>query len=67
LNGVRRDRAYQSLSNTSGLQLPQRQPVPALDLLATAAINAQLVWNWVLSISKFSLQQAQAVAGTWEV
>jgi hypothetical protein len=40
-------------------------PVPALDLLATAAINAQLVMELgAVYQQKFSLEQAQTVAGT---
>jgi uncharacterized protein len=40
-------------------------PVPALDLLATAAINAQLVVELgSIYQQKFSFQQAQTVAGT---
>ncbi len=40
-------------------------PVPALDLLATAAINAQLVVELGnIYQQKFSFQQAQTVAGT---
>ncbi len=40
-------------------------PVPALDLLAAGAINAQLIMDLSkVYQQKFSLQQAQAVAGT---
>ena len=67
LNGVRRDRAlpvieqYQWIAATAAFA----NPVPALDLLATAAINAQLVMELGgIYRQKFSLQQAQAVAGT---
>ncbi len=39
-------------------------PVPALDLLATAAVNAQMVIDLgAIYQQKFSLQQAQAAAG----
>ncbi len=39
-------------------------PVPALDLLATAAVNAQMVVDLgAIYQQKFSLQQAQAAAG----
>lgn len=67
LNGVRRDRAlpvieqYQWIAAAAAFA----NPVPALDLLATAAINAQLVMELGgIYQQKFSLQQAQAVAGT---
>ena len=67
LNGVRRDRAlpvieqYQWIAATAAFA----NPVPALDLLATAAINAQLVMELGgIYQQKFSLQQAQSVAGT---
>lgn len=67
LNEVRRDRAlpvieqYQWIAAAAAFA----NPVPALDLLATAAINAQLVMELGdISQQKFSLQQAQAVAGT---
>lgn len=40
-------------------------PVPALDILATAAINAQMVMDLGnIYQQKFSLEQAQTVAGT---
>lgn len=67
LNQVRRDRAlplveqYQWIAAAAAFA----NPVPALDLLATAAINAQLVIELgAIYQQKFSLQQAQAVAGT---
>jgi GTPase SAR1 family protein len=67
LNGVRRDRAlpvieqYQWIAAAAAFA----NPVPALDLLATAAINAQLVMDLgSIYQQKFSLQQAQTVAGT---
>lgn len=67
LNGVRRDRAlpiieqYQWITAAAAFA----NPVPALDLLATAAINAQLVVDLGgIYQQKFSLQQAQTVAGT---
>lgn len=67
LNGVRRDRAlpvieqYQWIAAAAAFA----NPVPALDLLATVAINAQLVMELGgIYQQKFSLQQAQAVAGT---
>lgn len=67
LNGIRRDRAlplveqYQWIAAAAAFA----NPVPALDLLATAAINAQLVIELgAIYQQKFSLQQAQEVAGT---
>jgi len=67
LNRLRRDRAlplveqYQWIAAAAAFA----NPVPALDLLATAAINAQLVIELgAIYQQKFSLQQAQEVAGT---
>ncbi|MBW4638727.1 MAG: DUF697 domain-containing protein [Gloeocapsa sp. UFS-A4-WI-NPMV-4B04] len=67
LNQVRRDRAlpiieqYQWIAAAAAFA----NPVPALDLLATAAINAQLVMDLGgIYQQRFSLQQAQTVAGT---
>lgn len=67
LNIVRRDRAtpiieqYQWIAAAAAFA----NPVPALDLLATAAINAQLVVELGnIYQQKFSFQQAQTVAGT---
>lgn len=67
LNQVRSDRAmpvveqYQWIAAAAAFA----NPVPALDLLATAAINAQLVVELgAIYQQKLSLQQAQAVAGT---
>ena len=67
LNQVRRDRAlpiieqYQWIVAATALA----NPVPALDLLATAAINAQLIIDLgVVYQQKFSLQQAQTIAST---
>lgn len=67
LNAVRRDRAlpiieqYQWIAAAAAFA----NPVPALDLLATAAINAQLVVELSnIYQQKLSLQQAQTVAGT---
>ena len=67
MNGLRRDRAvpvieqYQWIAAAAAFA----NPVPALDLLATAAINAQLVMELGgIYQQKFSLEQAQAVAGT---
>lgn len=67
LNGVRRDRALPAIEQFQWIAAATAgaNPVPALDLLATAAINAQLVMD-LASIyqQKFSLSQAQTVAGT---
>ena len=67
LNQVRRDRAlpiieqYQWIVAATALA----NPVPALDLLATAAINAQLIIDLgAVYQQKFSLQQAQTIATT---
>ena len=67
LNQVRRSSAlpvieqYQWIAAAAAFA----NPVPALDLLATGAINAQLVIDLSgIYQQKFSLQQAQLVAGT---
>lgn len=67
LNGTRRDRAtpvieqYQWIAAAAAFA----NPVPALDILATAAINAQMVMDLGNTYQqKFSLEQAQTVAGT---
>lgn len=67
LNQVRRDRAlpvmeqYQWIAAAAAFA----NPVPALDLLATAAINAQMVMDLgAIYQQKFSFQQAQTTAGT---
>ena len=67
LNKVRRDRAlpvieqYQWIAAAAAFA----NPVPALDLLATAAISAQVVTDLgEIYQQKFSLQQAQAAAKT---
>ncbi|MEH1834543.1 MAG: DUF697 domain-containing protein [Nostoc sp.] len=67
LNGTRRDRAtpiieqYQWIAAAAAFA----NPVPALDILATAAINAQMVMDLGnIYQQKFSLEQAQIVAGT---
>jgi hypothetical protein len=67
LNQVRRDRAlpvieqYQWIAAAAAFA----NPVPALDLLATAAISAQLISDLgEIYQQKFSLQQAQAGAKT---
>ncbi|QFS47173.1 YcjF family protein [Nostoc sphaeroides] len=67
LNGTRRDRAtpiieqYQWIAAAAAFA----NPVPALDILATAAINAQMVMDLGnIYQQKFSVEQAQTVAGT---
>ncbi|MEH2052698.1 YcjF family protein [Nostoc sp.] len=67
LNGTRRDHAtpiieqYQWIAAAAAFA----NPVPALDILATAAINAQMVMDLGnIYQQKFSLEQAQTVAGT---
>ncbi|MEH1936199.1 MAG: DUF697 domain-containing protein [Nostoc sp.] len=67
LNGTRRDRAtpiieqYQWIAAAAAFA----NPVPAIDILATAAINAQMVMDLGnIYQQKFSLEQAQTVAGT---
>ncbi len=66
LNGIRRDRAqpiieqYQWIAATAAFA----NPIPALDLLATAAINAQMVVDLGgIYQQKFSLEQGKTVAG----
>ena len=67
LNEIRCDRAtpvieqYQWIAAAAAFA----NPVPALDILATAAINAQMVMDLGnIYQQKFSLEQAQTVAGT---
>jgi len=67
LNVTRRDRAtpiieqYQWIAAAAAFA----NPVPALDILATAAINAQMVMDLGnIYQQKFSFEQAQTIAGT---
>ncbi|MGA9381237.1 MAG: DUF697 domain-containing protein [Phormidium sp.] len=67
LNGVRGDRSlpiieqYQWIAAAAAFA----NPVPTLDLVATGAINAQMVLDLGnIYQQKFSLEQAQTVAGT---
>ncbi|GAB1539967.1 DUF697 domain-containing protein [Scytonema sp. NUACC21] len=67
LNSIRRDRSlpvieqYQWIAAAAAFA----NPVPALDVLATAAINAQMVMDLGgIYQQKFSLEQAQTVAST---
>lgn len=67
LNQVRRDRALPQIEQYQWIAAAAAfaNPVPALDLLATGAINAQLVMELsAIYQQKFSLEQAKAVAGT---
>lgn len=67
LNAVRRDRALPAIEQYQWIAAAAAfaNPVPALDILATAAINAQMLMDLGgIYQQKLSLQQAQAVAGT---
>lgn len=67
LNKIRRDRAMPAIEQYQWIAAAAAfaNPVPALDLLATAAVNAQLVADLgAIYQQKFSLQQAQTSAGT---
>jgi uncharacterized protein len=67
LDRVRRDRALPIIEQSQWIAAAAAfaNPVPALDLLATAAISAQLVKDLgEIYQQKFSLQQAQAAAKT---
>lgn len=67
LNKIRRDRAMPAIEQYQWIAAAAAfaNPVPALDLLATAAVNAQLVADLgAIYQQKFSLQQAQTAAGT---
>jgi uncharacterized protein len=66
LNTVRRDRALPLIEQNQWIvgAAAFANPVPALDLLATAAVNAQMVMDLgAIYQQKFSLEQAQAAAG----
>jgi uncharacterized protein len=66
LNNVRRDRALPLIEQNQWIVAAAAfaNPLPALDLLATAAVNAQMVVDLgALYQQKFSLEQAQAAAG----
>ena len=66
LNTVRRERALPLIEQNQWIvgAAAFANPVPALDLLATAAVNAQMVVDLgAIYQQKFSLQQAQAAAG----
>ncbi|WP_310484065.1 DUF697 domain-containing protein, partial [Chamaesiphon sp. VAR_48_metabat_403] len=66
LNTVRRERALPLIEQNQWIvgAAAFANPVPALDLLATAAVNAQMVIDLgAIYQQKFSLEQAQAAAG----
>jgi uncharacterized protein len=66
LNTVRRDRALPLIEQNQWIvgAAAFANPLPALDLLATAAVNAQMVMDLgAIYQQKFSLEQAQAAAG----
>lgn len=66
LNTVRRDRALLLIEQNQWIvgAAAFANPVPALDLLATAAVNAQMVIDLgAIYQQKFSLEHAQAAAG----
>jgi uncharacterized protein len=67
LNQVRRDRALPLIEQSQWIAAATAfaNPVPSLDLIATAAINAQLVLDLgTIYQQNFSLQQAKTVAST---
>jgi hypothetical protein len=67
LNRVRRDRALPAIEQYQWIAAATAgaNPVPALDLLATAAINAQLIMDLAaIYQQKFSFSQAQTMAET---
>jgi uncharacterized protein len=66
LNTARRDRALPLIEQNQWIVAAAAfaNPLPALDLLATAAVNAQMVIDLgAIYQQKFSLEQAQAAAG----
>jgi uncharacterized protein len=66
LNTIRQNRALPLIEQNQWIvgAAAFANPVPALDLLATAAVNAQMVVDLgAIYQQKFSLQQAQAAAG----
>lgn len=67
LNGIRRSRSVKSIEQYQWIAAAATfaNPVPALDILATAAINAQMVMDLgAIYQQKISLAQAQTVART---
>jgi uncharacterized protein len=66
LNTVRRDRALPTIEQNQWIVAAAAfaNPLPALDLLATAAVNAQMVVDLgAIYQQKFSFEQAQSAAG----
>jgi uncharacterized protein len=66
LNTVRRDRSLPLIDQNQWIVAAAAfaNPLPALDLLATAAVNAQMVMDLgAIYQQKFSFEQAQAAAG----
>jgi uncharacterized protein len=66
LNTIRRDRALPLIEQNQWIVAAAAfaNPLPALDLIATAAVNAQMVIDLgAIYQQKFSLEQAQAAAG----
>ncbi len=66
LNTVRRDRALPLIEQNQWIVAAAAfaNPLPALDLIATAAVNAQMVIDLgAIYQQKFSLDQAQTAAG----
>jgi uncharacterized protein len=66
LNTVRHDRALPLIEQNQWIVAAAAfaNPLPALDLVATAAVNAQMVMDLgAIYQQKFSLEQAQAAAG----
>jgi uncharacterized protein (DUF697 family) len=67
LNQVRRDRALPLIEQSQWIAAAAAfaNPVPSLDLLATAAVNTQLIVDLgAIYQQKFSLQQAKTATGT---
>ncbi|MBD2295935.1 DUF697 domain-containing protein [Anabaena sphaerica FACHB-251] len=67
LNSIRRDRSTPIIEQNQWIAAAAAfaNPIPALDILATAAINAQMVMDLGnIYQQKISLEQAQQVAGT---
>jgi len=67
LNGLRRDRAVPMIEQAQWIAGGSAfaNPLPSLDLLATAAINTQLIMDLgEIYQQQFSLDQAKQIAGT---
>lgn len=67
LNQIRRDRALPMIEQSQWIAAAAAfaNPVPTLDLLATAAVNAQLVMDLgAVYHQPFSMDQAKEIAGT---